>query len=192
MIYFTSDTHFGSQRTLELSKRPFANVGEMDFALMTNWNKTVSQEDTIYHLGDFGNYEIAQYLNGTIILIPGNYEYDGIKENEITVKELNQIFDDVTKTNYLKIAKENFVDCIDTKYKDIVPDYFYLTHEPNDCIKNDTNIFNLFGHIHKLQMVRKYGLNVGTDCHNFRPISINDVMFYRNAILNYYDENVFE
>lgn len=44
----------------------------------------------------------------------------------------------------------------------------------------------------KLQMVRRYGLNVGTDCHNFKPISINDVMFYRNAILNYYDENVFE
>ena len=65
MIYFTSDTHFGSQRTLELSKRPFANVGEMDFALMTNWNKTVSQEDVVYHLGDFGNYNMAQYLNGT-------------------------------------------------------------------------------------------------------------------------------
>lgn len=192
MIYFTSDTHFGSQRTLELSKRPFANVGEMDFALMTNWNKTVSQEDVVYHLGDFGNYDMAQYLNGTIILIPGNYEYDDIKENKITIKELNQIFDDVIKTNHLKIAKENFVDCVDTEYKDIVPDYFYLTHEPNDCIKNDPNIFNLFGHIHKLQMVRKYGLNVGTDCHNFKPISINDVMFYKNAILNYYDENVFE
>ena len=30
MIYFTADTHFGSKRTLELSKRPFKDTDEMD------------------------------------------------------------------------------------------------------------------------------------------------------------------
>lgn len=29
-IWFTSDTHFGSERTLRLSKRPFNSVEEMN------------------------------------------------------------------------------------------------------------------------------------------------------------------
>ena len=40
-------------------------------------------------------------------------------------------------------------------------------------------------------MVKKNGLNVGVDCHNFRPINTDTVMFYRNAIEAHYDENVF-
>ena len=33
-IWFTSDTHFSSERTLELSKRPFKSVEEMDKILI--------------------------------------------------------------------------------------------------------------------------------------------------------------
>jgi hypothetical protein len=40
-------------------------------------------------------------------------------------------------------------------------------------------------------MVKRNGLNVGVDCHNFCPIPIETVLFYRDAILNAYDENVF-
>ena len=49
----------------------------------------------------------------------------------------------------------------------------------------------MFGHIHKLQMVKKNGLNVGVDCHNFKPISLEEVLWYKNAIENHYDINVF-
>ena len=54
-IWFTSDTHFSSERTLELSKRPFKSVEEMDKILIENWNSVVGQNDTVYHIGDFGN-----------------------------------------------------------------------------------------------------------------------------------------
>ena len=36
MLYFTSDTHFGSERTLELSRRPFNSVFEMDETIIKN------------------------------------------------------------------------------------------------------------------------------------------------------------
>lgn len=39
--------------------------------------------------------------------------------------------------------------------------------------------------------MKSFGLNVGTDCHNFTPIDIDTVKFYFNAIKNYYDSNVF-
>ena len=76
-IFFTSDTHFGSQRALELSKRPFRDVNEMDWTMIERWNSIVNPNDVVYHLGDFGESWPAQYLNGKIRLILGNYERDG-------------------------------------------------------------------------------------------------------------------
>ena len=55
--WFLADTHFGQQRTLELSKRPFINTYEMDLTMISNWNKNVRMQDTVYFLGDFGNYD---------------------------------------------------------------------------------------------------------------------------------------
>lgn len=74
MIYFTSDTHFNQQRTLELSRRPFDSVEHMNNTLIQNWNSIVKPEDTVYHLGDFGDIVYREYLNGRIILLIGNYE----------------------------------------------------------------------------------------------------------------------
>lgn len=73
-IWFTSDTHFSSGRTLELSKRPFKTVEEMDNTIIENWNSIVGKDDVVFHLGDFGDYNKVKELNGKIILITGNYE----------------------------------------------------------------------------------------------------------------------
>ena len=34
-------------------RQPFNNVEEMNETIINNWNSIVSDEDTIYHLGDF-------------------------------------------------------------------------------------------------------------------------------------------
>ena len=66
--------------------------------------------------------------------------------------------------------------------------YVAMMHEPEHY---DKSYFNLFAHIHGRQMCKKLGLDVGVDCHHFRPISIHDVLFYKEAIEKYYDHNVF-
>ena len=188
-VWFTSDTHFGSQRTLELSRRPFKNVEEMDKALIENWNSIVNEKDIVYHIGDFGNYDIVKKLNGKIRLVAGNYECsDANGDYEIMRRKLiDKGFNGVT-FNRLNFVTEDNV-------------YYMLHHKPSDrnhlpeidwdCVRNDNEVFSLFGHIHKLQMVKRFGLNVGVDCHNFKPIDLETVKFYRNAILNHYDEDVF-
>lgn len=50
-LFFTADTHFGSQRTLELSKRQFDSVHNMDMQMVSNWNKKITCNDIVYHLG---------------------------------------------------------------------------------------------------------------------------------------------
>jgi len=51
-LFFTADTHFGDHRTLNIHRRPFASVAEMDEALVAGWNAVVGPADEIWHLGD--------------------------------------------------------------------------------------------------------------------------------------------
>jgi calcineurin-like phosphoesterase family protein len=76
-LFFTSDTHFGDHRTLNIWKRPFATVAEMDALLVANWNEAVSAEDEVWHLGDFCRRgrdaeALLSRLNGTKHLVRGN------------------------------------------------------------------------------------------------------------------------
>lgn len=184
-VFFTSDTHFGSKRTLELSKRPFNSVEEMDEQMISNWNSIVEKDDIVYHLGDFGNYETIRKLNGNIILLFGNYEHREI----LSVNHLLELgFKEVDTWKKRTILLEDIKS--DTYKEDNL--YLNMAHEPSN-INNHycKNEFNIFGHIHKLQMVKRFGLNVGVDCHNFKPIDLDTVLFYRNAIINFYDDEVF-
>ena len=47
MIYLTSDEHYGSKRTLELSKRPFKDPDQMDEVIISNFNSLVKNEDEV-------------------------------------------------------------------------------------------------------------------------------------------------
>jgi calcineurin-like phosphoesterase family protein len=86
-VWFISDTHFGHDRIRELAQRNcFANVDEMDEALIANWNAMVQSGDTIWHLGDFGFGDkdklraIFLRLNGDKHLIEGNHDKQVVKQ----------------------------------------------------------------------------------------------------------------
>ena len=60
-MYFTSDTHFGQERTFVYSNRPFYTLEDMDLTLYSNWNKRITMHDVVYHAGDFG--DISKIMN---------------------------------------------------------------------------------------------------------------------------------
>ncbi len=75
--FFTSDTHFGDHRTLNIHRRPFASVAEMDELLIARWNEAVSADDEVWHLGDFARRAadvpgLLARLNGAKHLLLGN------------------------------------------------------------------------------------------------------------------------
>ena len=172
-VFFTSDTHFGSERTLLMSRRPFVSIKEMDEVLVSNWNKKVSPDDEVYHLGDFGNLAIRPYLNGKIHLVFGNYETEAIKENPEFQKDLEKYFASFCPNKILSLKDGEAV---------------FLTHKPSGCRRD---MFNLFGHIHGLKKVSRNGLNVGVDANHFLPVPEDDVLFFKNAVINDYDHEVF-
>lgn len=177
-VYFIADTHFGQKRTLEKSKRPFSSVKEMDLIMYMNWNMTVKPEDTVYVLGDFGIMDILPLLNGKKILIKGNYERCKPELLEGHEDQFEEIHEFIHETKVVHEGKEYSLT---------------MTHEPSrvrDKILDDKTLV-CYGHIHKLCMVKKYGLCVSADAHNFSPLSLEDVIYYHKAILNYYDDDVF-
>lgn len=181
-VFFTGDTHFGSERTMQLSRRPFSEVSVMDDQMIKRWNDAVLPSDIVWHVGDFGNLDIAPKLNGIKCLIFGNYERDaGIPVQEYLDAGFHTVLTE--KQQYINLGEDG---------------EFCLCHEPSHM---SPNFFNLFGHVHRLSLVKKYlvkgetnyrmGLNVGADCHDLTPVSVEVVKFYENAVLNHYDEEVF-
>jgi calcineurin-like phosphoesterase family protein len=76
-VFFASDTHFSHANIIKYCSRPYADVEEMDEALIANWNARVRPGDRIYHLGDFAfrnHGEILARLQGSIHLIRGNHD----------------------------------------------------------------------------------------------------------------------
>ena len=96
MIYFTSDTHFGHQNIAgeNVSRwkdgyRKYGSTEAMNEALVKAINQTVTENDTLYHLGDwsFGGVENIlrfrkQLRCQSIHLILGNHD-EHIENNEI-------------------------------------------------------------------------------------------------------------
>ena len=81
VTHLIADTHFGHEGIIGMCQRPFANVREMDEAMITNWNAVVHKDDTVIHVGDFAHrasadrvWKIFQQLNGIKHLVPGNHD----------------------------------------------------------------------------------------------------------------------
>lgn len=79
--YFTADTHFGHARIIELCNRPFADVEEMNAAIIEGINQEVSSKDRLVILGDvcMGKLDLslgclAEIQAAEIILVPGNHD----------------------------------------------------------------------------------------------------------------------
>ena len=176
-IFFTSDTHFGHSKIIDYCKRPFSSIEEHDKTLIQNWNNTVGQDDTVFHLGDFayGNSQfvsnIIKQLNGNIILIKGNHDLRNMNPT------LYNMFSDVVYQARILIDKQTV----------------YLNHFPFLCFDHgDINLYKdnysiqLFGHVHSGPLTSSEDVNrlnilfptqydVGVDNNNYTPISWTDV-----------------
>ena len=156
--FFTSDTHFGDHRTLNIHKRPFASVAEMDAALVAGWNETVSGEDEVWHLGDFARKladvaVLLERLNGRKHLLRGNNDPAGIER----VPGWSSVRD------YHELEQEGR--------------RLILCHYPfRSWNGQHRGAINLHGHSHgKLKpLPRQY--DVGVDPRGFRPVSLQEIL----------------
>lgn len=166
MNYYISDTHFGHGNIIRFTHRPFANVKEMNSVIIRNWNQTVTNNDTVYFLGDFSltspreTQEILYQLNGEIVLIKGNHEKSALKR-EYCRNRFKSIHD------YLEIEDNNKMVC--------------LFHYPIESWRNKSRgSIHLHGHIHRKDIEpinnTKNKFNVNVEFINYRPTTINELI----------------
>jgi calcineurin-like phosphoesterase family protein len=102
--FYISDLHFGHKNVIRFDSRPFSGTEEMEQEIIKRWNDVVSNEDTVYHLGDFcWSKDIAEWcrlldaLNGNKVLIQGNHDLhsypSAIKNRVNDIKPYKEITD---------------------------------------------------------------------------------------------------
>jgi len=158
-VFLISDTHFGHKNILTFlnqdgSKlRDFASVEEMDETMIDNWNKTVSKNDKVYHLGDlvFSNrklQEVMPRLNGTKVLIKGNHD-------NLKLSQYMQFFKDVRAYHIL--------------------DKMLLSHIPVFVGSMERWGINIHGHLHGNNVPDPRYINVSVEQINFTPIDFEEI-----------------
>lgn len=184
MRWYISDTHFGHKNIIDYCRRPFANVDEMNEAMIDIWNANVHPLDTVYHLGDVALGKIAEslpligLLNGYKILVPGNHDriFSGEKE-KTRVRYMPE---------YRKVFQEIRSEITET---DIGGRKVLLSHFPyhGDSQENDRHLdkrpedrgqFLVHGHIHDLRRIDGRMFNVGVDApgNDFVPVHEEEII----------------
>lgn len=160
--FITADMHFNHSNIIRYCQRPYVDVADMNNCLVDTWNKTVSKEDTVYHVGDFcfrrwhdNGYQGVNYweskLNGNIILLAGNHD------SYLSVKELviHHNGNDILIRHHPPLSRDDF------------PDNVHIV---------------LCGHVHDKWIARHISesilINVGVDMWNFKPTELSDVFDY--------------
>ena len=178
--YFIADTHFGNARTLEKCGRPFRNVEQMNWSMISSWNNIVRDEDIVYILGDFASedytkedvFRILRQLKGKKHLIIGNHDEGWV--SQCTQGELLQYFCTLPQEEaVIKLNGERIELCHYPKFK--------------------FSGIMIHGHIHNFRN-QKSGwstikgnrsiLNAGVDINEFRPVDLRELRENNNIFKN--------
>ena len=174
-LFFTSDLHVFHENIIKYCNRPFADADEMNSTIIANWNNKVSPTDSVFLLGDlsFAKPEqteiILKQLNGNIYLIRGNHDHPA------KLYSLSKYF-----------TWERDMATIEVLDPDAARGYqaIVLLHYPlARWDRQHHGSWSLHGHCHGTYPFRSgvKQLDVGVDCHNFTPISYQDIKDIMNG-----------
>lgn len=166
MVYYTSDLHLGHENVIEMCRRPFASIDEMDEALIYNWNKRVHRDDTVWILGDLmfrAQKPPAEYLGrlkGKKRLILGNHDASWTGE-----VELSDWFESVDRLAVIQTGNGKAT----------------LWHFP---MLDGEGRYLIHGHIHNtttqpywnVLKQSERALNAGVDIHGYRPVTLPELI----------------
>lgn len=159
--FVIADTHFGHENIIRYCNRSFESVSEMDKTLIDNWNKTVSNDDIIWVLGDFAlasrdyTKSIIKSLRGRKRLILGNH-------------------DRYSQEWYREVGFE-FV----SPYPILIKNYIVLSHAPLEFLNENCPFFNIYGHVHndpRYLDLTKSGVCVSIERIEYKPIELDGII----------------
>lgn len=170
MLYFIADLHFGEtkDRLNNMLFRQFDSVNEHDNLIINNYNKIIKPKDNVIFVGDIcynnDKLDLINKLNGKKHLILGNHD-------DLDQEKYEEYF--ITVQHDTEITKNGL--------------NLYINHYPS-LAKIDK--WNICGHVHNSWRFQKNTINVGVDCWQFKPVSIEQIKKLMEAIEKHYDKDV--
>lgn len=175
--FFTADLHLGHHNILGYCNRPFADVDEMNAALVDRWNAVVGPDDEVVVLGDFAlgrigeTLPLARRLHGRKVLLAGNHDRCWVGHRrgvEAAVAQyLDAGFDEIWQGSVtlavggVQVLAGHFPYSGDSHDQDR-----YVAHRPTD-----EGAWLLHGHVHGRWRVRDRMINVGVDAWAYEPVA---------------------
>ena len=174
--WYTSDLHLGHSRIIELCGRPFADVDEMNAALVDRWNAVVQPGDHVWVLGDVSLTTkalgpVAQ-LNGRKTLVAGNHDscwhrHKGWRRKVDVYRAAG--FSGVISTGIVymhRLAGGIAVQMSHLPYSGDSGDTDrYVDYRPTD-----NGLPLICGHVHEKWKTHGKMINVGVDVWDFTPV----------------------
>lgn len=193
--FFTSDTHFGHANIIRYSGRPFLKEGdvvvdrntqkeewvngvikrqrakEMDEELIRLWNEKISNEDEVYHLGDFcfGRGDVAirilRMLNfKKLYFIWGNHD-QGMKE----VQAVYKLYPDLVN----RLVFLGDMEQVSVQGQNILLCHYAM----RVWDASHKGVWHLYGHSHGslADDPNSLSFDIGIDCHKMVPLSFEEV-----------------
>lgn len=146
-------------------KRPFKNVDEMTETLIKNWNDTVTERDTVYHLGNFAwdpktAYDSIQALKGLNI-------YFILAETD---EPLLELWDKNTLPKNVKIIDDIYFDSDNNR----VYSYWPLKEWKN----KSKGAYNIVGYPNRKYktLPKNKVINCSVDQCNFKPQDLESIL----------------
>lgn len=167
--YYTSDWHFGHRNIIRYSNRPFTDTDEMNRALVDNTKARLKKGDHLYILGDVSFQplkktapllrEIKQ-MGVRMFLVPGNHDPKEIERlTEWADEDSPPIWDDISPLMEVNDEGRKVVLC------------HYSLRVWN---KSHHGAYHLFGHSHGSLIGDSQSLDVGVDCWDYRPVTLDE------------------
>lgn len=182
--WLTADQHFRHENIIKYTNRPFKNVGEMDEALIHEWNSVVKPKDMVYHLGDFSlsdTYvarDLFMRLNGHIHVLRNRWHHDSrwlpfedvllCHENLLGTLKVISIIAPVHLIEGVAVNEEGF------KVPAVLCHYPFLNWD-----RQHYGSFHFHAHSHGASPKRKNCLDVGVDNiyrlkGEYRPVTLEE------------------
>ncbi|MBQ7990933.1 MAG: metallophosphoesterase family protein [Oscillospiraceae bacterium] len=174
MIYITSDLHLGHDKPFVWQARGFECIEAHDREIVRRWNERISDDDTVYLLGDVmmndtdRGMEHLRSLHGEIHIVIGNH--DTPRKTGLYTQSPNVA--EVAAALYLKQGKQMYY----------MSHYPTLTDNTADPSQDKQVIVNLYGHTHQKDNFFIYEghmvpfmYHVGVDSHGLGPVSLDEI-----------------
>lgn len=169
--FYTADNHFFHENVIVHAKRPFENAAHMNRVMIENWRERVTNKDRIFVLGDFSwkneaGLELLEELPGNKHLIIGNHDSKRICNSPAWS----------SVQPYLEFSEMG---------KKIVMCHYAM----RVWNQSHRGALMLYGHSHGTLPGTDQSLDVGVDCWDYRPVTLEEIMARMVTLPKYLHED---